>query len=57
VIQHVLPLHECVDHALAEFATEHLHSVTDSAAAKEAAADPASSGTALTQTFCLCVQV
>jgi hypothetical protein len=73
VIQPVLPLHECVDHAPAEFATEPLHSITDSAAAEEAAADPtaiesaveplhyatepASSGATLTETFYLCVRV
>jgi hypothetical protein len=61
VIQLVLPLHECAteplqdatksvaDRATAavEFVAEPLHS----------AADPTSSGTALTETFCLCVQV
>jgi hypothetical protein len=73
VIYPVLPLHECADHAPAEFATEPLHSTADSAAAKEASADPAaiesaieplcsatdpaSSGAALTETFCLCVRV
>jgi hypothetical protein len=69
VIQPVLPLHECADHAPAEFAAEPLHSIADSAIVKEAAADPtiveplhsaadpAGSGAALTETFCLCVQV
>jgi hypothetical protein len=73
VIQLVLPLHECADHAPTEFAIEPIHSVADSTAAKEAAADPAAvesaveplhsatdstgSGAALTETFCLCVLV
>jgi hypothetical protein len=69
VIQPVLPLHECADHAPTEFAIEPIHSVADSTAAKEAATDPAaveplhsatdptSSGAALTETFCLCVLV
>jgi hypothetical protein len=69
VIQPVLPLHECADHAPAEFAGEPLHSIADSAAAEEAAtdhaivealhsvADPTGSGVALTETFCLCVRV
>jgi hypothetical protein len=78
VIQPVLPLHECADHAPAEFAIEPLHSITDSAAAEEAAAEeaaadptaiesaveplhyaaePASSGATLTETFYLCVRV
>jgi hypothetical protein len=67
VIQPVLPLHECADHAPVEFAAKPLHSVTDSTAAEEAtansvsiesvveplhsAADPASSGATLTETF------
>jgi hypothetical protein len=38
VIQPVLPLHECADHAFAEFATEPLHSIADSTAT-----DPAKS--------------
>jgi hypothetical protein len=41
VIQLVLPLYECVDHAPAEFAVEPLHSVADSTAAEEATTDPA----------------
>jgi hypothetical protein len=65
VIQPVLPLHECANHAPAE----PLHSADDSAAAEEAAADhaaieplhsatdSATSGAALIETFCLCVQV
>jgi hypothetical protein len=73
VIQLVLPLHECADHAPTEFDARPLHSVADSAAAKEAAvdlaavestveplhsaADLASYGAALTETFCLCVWV
>jgi hypothetical protein len=73
VIQSVLPLHECANHAPAEFTTESLHSVDDSTVAEEAAIDPAavesvveplhsivdptSSGAALIETFCLCVQV
>jgi hypothetical protein len=63
VIQSVLPLHECADHAPTEFATEPLHSIDDSTAAEDAAADPAivetlhsatdlvGSGAALTETF------
>jgi hypothetical protein len=39
VIQPVLPLHECVDHAPAEFAVEPLHYIANFA--EEAAADPA----------------
>jgi hypothetical protein len=66
VIQPVLPLHECADHAPAEFATETLHSVADSTAVDptesaveplHSATDPAGSGAALTETFCLCFQV
>jgi hypothetical protein len=68
VIQSVLPLHVCADHAPAEFAADPLHSVVDSVAADLAvvesaveplhsAADPAGSGAALTETFCLCVRV
>jgi hypothetical protein len=73
MIQPVLPLHECTDHAPTEFAVEPLHSVADSDAAEEAAADPttvefaveplhstadlAGSGAALTETFCLRVRV
>jgi hypothetical protein len=68
VIQPVLPLHECADHAPAEFATEPLHSITDSAAADPTAiesaveplhyaVEPASSGATLTETFNLCVRV
>jgi hypothetical protein len=73
VIQPVLPLHKCADHAPAEFAVESLYSVADSTAAEEAAADPdvvestveplhsatnpAGFGAALTKTFSLCVQV
>jgi hypothetical protein len=69
VIQPVLPPHECANHAPAKFAPKPLHSVTDSAAAEEVAADPAAieplhstadpagSGAALTETFYLCVQV
>jgi hypothetical protein len=68
VIQPVLSLHECADHALAEFTAESLQSVTDPAAidptAVESAikplhpaADSTGSGAALTKTFCLCVQV
>jgi hypothetical protein len=34
VIQQVLPLHECADHAPAEFAADPLHSITDSAATR-----------------------
>jgi hypothetical protein len=71
MIQSVLPLHECTDHAPVEFAAEPLHSVADSTVAEEAATDPATvesvveplqsavdpanSGAALTETFCLCV--
>jgi hypothetical protein len=71
MIQPVLPLHECVDHAPAEFAAKPFHSIADSATTEEVAADPAavestiellhfatrraSSGAALTETFCLCV--
>jgi hypothetical protein len=40
VIQPVLPLHECADHAPTEFAVEPLHSVVDSTIAEEVAADP-----------------
>jgi hypothetical protein len=53
VIQSVLPLHDCADHAAEEEATadptvvEFLHF----------AADPVGFGVALTETFCLCVQV
>jgi hypothetical protein len=73
MIQPVLPLHECVEHAPAEFAAEPLYSIVNSAATEEAAADPtaiesaaeplhsaagpAGSGVALTKTFCLCVWV
>jgi hypothetical protein len=69
MIQHVLPLHECADHAPAEFAADPLHSITDSAATEEVTADPAAveplhsaidpagSGAALTEIFCLCVWV
>jgi hypothetical protein len=69
VIQSVLPLHECANHAPAEIATELLHSVADSIATKEATADPTiveplhstanptGSSVALTETFCLCVRV
>jgi hypothetical protein len=69
VIQSVLPLHECANRAPAEFATQPLHSADDSAAAEEAAANPAAieplhsaidsaaSGAALIETFCLCVRV
>jgi hypothetical protein len=73
VIQPILPLLECADHAPAEFAAEPLHSVANSTATKKAAtdpaaieyaieplhsaADPAGSGAALTETFCLCVRV
>jgi hypothetical protein len=69
VIQPILPLHECVDHAPAEFAAKHLYSVADSAATEEAAGDPtvveplycaanpAGSGATVTETFCLCVRV
>jgi hypothetical protein len=60
VIQPVLPLHECADHALAKFATEPLHSIVDSATAVEplhSAAEPASSGVALIEAFCLYVWV
>jgi hypothetical protein len=73
VIQPILPLQDCANHAPAEFAAGPLHSVVDSTAAEEAAADPtvvestveplhsvvdpAGSNTALTETFCLCVQV
>jgi hypothetical protein len=72
MIHPVLPLHECVDPAPTESATEPLHSVADSATAKEIAADPAAvesaieplhsatdhagSGASLTETFCLCVR-
>jgi hypothetical protein len=41
VIQPVLPLHECADPAPTESTAKHLHSIVDSAAAKEVAADPA----------------
>jgi hypothetical protein len=73
VIQPVIPPHECANHAPTKFAPTPLHSVTDSAAAEEAAADlaaiestveplhstadPAGSGAVLTETFCLCVWV
>jgi hypothetical protein len=69
VIQSVLPLHDCADHAPTEFAAKLLHSVADSAAEEEATADPTvveflhfvadpvGFGVALTETFCLCVQV
>jgi hypothetical protein len=39
VIQLVLPLHECLDHAPAKFAAEILHSIVDTAT-EEVAADP-----------------
>jgi hypothetical protein len=64
VIQPVLPLCECADHAPAKFAAEPLHSVADSAAtdptesaidALQVAADPTGSGASLTETFCLCL--
>jgi hypothetical protein len=70
VIQSVLLLHECADHAPAAFATKPLHSVTDFAAVEEAAtnptvvesivkplysaADPTGSGAALIETFFIC---
>jgi hypothetical protein len=73
VIQPVLPLHECADHAPAEFIAKPLYSVAKSTAAEEATTDPAAiefaveplhfvvdpagSGAALTKTFCLCVWV
>jgi hypothetical protein len=67
VIQPVLPLHECANHAPVEFAVEPLHYVADSTAdpaAVESVAEPlhsavdlAGSGATLTETFCLCVQV
>jgi hypothetical protein len=73
VILSVLPLHECADHAPVECAIVLLHSVIYSAATEEAAADPAAvesaveplhsaanpagSGAAVTETFCLCVHV
>jgi hypothetical protein len=73
VIQLVLPLHECADHAPAKFAAKPLHSVIDSTTADSvvadptavesivgplhSVADPAGFGAALTETFCLCVQV
>jgi hypothetical protein len=73
MIQLVLPLHECADHAPAKFAAKTLHSVIDSTTTDSAAADPttvesivgplhsvadpAGSGAALTETFYLYVQV
>jgi hypothetical protein len=69
VIQPVLPLHECADHTPAKFAAKPLHSVADSTTVEEAtvdpaaveplhtATDPAGSGAALTETFCLYVWV
>jgi hypothetical protein len=73
VIQLVHPLHECADHVPAEFAARLLHSVANFAAAEEATtnpaavesavellhstADPAGSGAALTEIFCLCFLV
>jgi hypothetical protein len=73
VIQLVLPLHECADHAPTEFVAKSLYSVADSAAVEEATVDPTvvesiveplystanptGSGAALTETFCLCVRV
>jgi hypothetical protein len=70
IIQLVLTLHECVDPAPAESATEPLQSVADSATADPvvidsaivveplySTADLAGSGAALTETFCICVRV
>jgi hypothetical protein len=73
MIQPVLPLYECANHAPTESAAEPLHSVADSVATEEATADPADvesaieplhsttdparSGAAWTETFCLCVRV
>jgi hypothetical protein len=64
MIQSVLPIHECANPTPAK----PLYSVADSTAAKADAnpatveslhfdADPAGSGVALTETFCLCVGV
>jgi hypothetical protein len=50
--QLVLPLHECAAMPLQDA----VESIVDSAAA-EAATDPAGSGAALAEIFCLCVQV
>jgi hypothetical protein len=68
VIQLILPLHECADHAPAEFATKPLHSVAGSAAEEAVAVesaveplhsttDPAGCGATLTETFCLYVWI
>jgi hypothetical protein len=72
VIQLILPFHECADPAPVESIAEPLHFVADSVVAEATAdpaviesavetlhstTDPAGSGVALTETFCLCVRV
>jgi hypothetical protein len=68
MIQPVLPVHECANPSPAEPPAKPLYSVADSTAAKadanpatveslHFAADPAGSGVALTEIFCLCVGV
>jgi hypothetical protein len=58
VIQSMLPLHECVDHAPAESAVEPLHFATYPAAAESAdvplrsVADSDAAADALTETSC-----
>jgi hypothetical protein len=68
VIQPILPLLECADHAPSEFATEPLNSIADSTAEEativesavetlHSATNPASYGAALTETFCLYIWI